>query len=246
VSDDRSRPAWMQALDDDDSFRPADALTVGSVFDAGLPLAVFTVVYMVTGQDMQIAIWSAVGAGVILAVVRLVRRDRLANVVAGFLGVAVAAWFANRTGNAEDVFLPGIIINIAYGSVYLISILVRWPLIGIVVEAITMRQGSFRRWRGNPRLMRAYTRASLLWVGMFAARLAVQVPLYMQGAEQLGWLATARLLMGVPLFAVVGYLTFLVVRPAYKEHRALLDSGPVPVGEAGRDEAHDGTEREPG
>lgn len=224
MTDPRPKPAWMQALADDDSFRPTDALTVGAVLDAGLPLAVFTVAYLVTGQDMQVSIWAALAAGIVLAVVRLVRRDRLVNVVAGFIGVAVAAWFANRSGNAEDVFLPGIIINIAYGSAYLLSVLVRWPLIGLVVEAVTIRGDSWKAWRADRRLMKAYTRASLLWVGLFAVRLAVQVPLYLQGSEQLGWLATARLVMGVPLFAVVGYLTFLIVRPAYKAHRESLES----------------------
>lgn len=234
MTDPRPKPAWMQAIAADDAFRPADALSVGAVLDAGLPLAVFTIVYSLNGQDMPVAIWSAVGAGVVLAIVRLLRRDRLANVVAGFVGVAVAAFIASRTGRAEDVFLPGIIINIAYGTAYLVSVLVRWPLIGVVVELVTMQGDSWKTWRSDRALMRAYTRASLLWVALFAARLAVQVPLYVQGNDQLGWLATARLLMGVPLFAVAGYLSWLIVRPAYRAHRASLDgdtatpSGPAP------------------
>lgn len=227
MSDPRTRPAWMQALGSDDTFRPTDALTVGAVFDAGLPLAIFTIVYAISGQDMRVAVWSALGAGVLLAVVRLIRRDRLANVVAGFIGVAVAAYIASRTGRAEDVFLPGIIINIAYGAAYLLSVLVRWPLIGVVVELVRMRGDSWRTWRNDRRLMTAYTRASLLWVALFATRLAVQVPLYLQGDEHLGWLATARLLMGVPFFAVVGYLTYLIVRPAYKANRASAEADPV-------------------
>lgn len=227
MSDHRPRPAWMQAIADDGAFRPTDALSVGAVLDAGLPLAVFTIVYSISGQDMQVAIWSALAAGAVLAIVRLIRRDRLANVVAGFIGVAVAAYIASRTGRAEDVFLPGIVINIAYGTAYLVSVLVRWPLIGLVVELVTMRGDSWSTWRRDRRLMTAYTRASLLWVALFAARLAVQVPLYLQGDGQLGWLATARLVMGVPFFAVIGYLSYLIVRPAYKAHRVSLEGDAV-------------------
>ena len=58
--------------------------------------------------------------------------------------------------------------------------------------------------------VRRYVMATWLWAGLFAARLAVQVPLLLDDA--VGWLGTAKLLMGVPLFAVVIWLTWLMVR----------------------------------
>jgi hypothetical protein len=191
------RQSWAQAIASDERFRPQNVLGPGALLDAGLPLALFTLVYTAAGRDLTLSLWVAIGSGLLLGVVRLLRREPLQNVVAGFLGLGLAAFMANRTGNAEDVFLPGLLINIGYGLAYLISILVRWPLLGVFVGLVT---GQGMSWRSDPALVRAYTRASLLWVAMFALRLAVQLPLYLAGEEQIGWLAGARLVMSWPLF----------------------------------------------
>jgi hypothetical protein len=143
----------------------------------------------------------------------------LQNVLAGFLGVGIAAFLAARTGRAEDVFLPGLLINVGYGLAFLVSILVRWPLLGVFVGLVS---GQGMSWRDDPNLLRAYARASAVWAGMFALRLAVQVPLYLAGEEQLGWLAGARLAMSWPLFLLVAYVSWLIVRPAYRAHAERL------------------------
>jgi hypothetical protein len=211
------RPGGLAAaIAADDRFRASNALGPGAFLDAGLPLVLFTAVYTIGDRDLTLAIWAALAAGAVLALVRLVRRDPLQNVVAGFLGLGIAVFLAARTGRAEDVFLPGLLINIGYGLAYLVSILVRWPLLGILVGLVT---GQGMGWRNDPALLRAYSRASALWVGLFGLRLAVQVPLYLAGEEQLGWLATARLAMGWPLFLLVAYLSWVIIRPAYHAHQ---------------------------
>jgi hypothetical protein len=53
---------------------------------------------------------------------------------------------------------------------------------------------------------------------MFALRLAVQVPLYLAGDDRLGWLAGARLVMSWPLFLLVAYLSWVIIRPAHRAH----------------------------
>jgi hypothetical protein len=113
------------------------------------------------------------------------------------------------------VFLLGLVINVSYGLAYLISIIVRWPLLGVFVGLVT---GQGMSWRDDPALFRAYTKASALWVVMFALRLAVQVPLYLAGDDQLGWLAGARLVMSWPLFLLVAYLSWVIIRPAHRAH----------------------------
>ncbi len=193
------------------------AMGPGAFLDAGLPLLVFTIAYALTGRELAMSLYIALGAGAVLAAVRLIRGDQFQNVVAGFLGLAVAAIWAGYTGNPEDVFLPGLLINIGYGSAFLVSILLRWPLVGLFVGLVTT-PGDLRQavtWRSDPVLVRAYSKATALFVGLFAARLAVQLPLYLAGSEQLGWLATARLLMGVPLFLLVAYSAWLIIRPAH-------------------------------
>lgn len=214
---DRSgRPSWAQAIASDERFRAQNVLGPAALLDAGLPLALFTLVYTAAGRNLTLSLWVAIGSGVLLAVVRLLRKEPLQNVIAGFLGVGLAAFMANRTGRAEDVFLPGLLINVGYGLAYLVSILVRWPLLGVFVGLVT---GQGMAWRRDPALLRAYTLASMLWVGMFALRLAVQVPLYLSGEDQIGWLAGARLVMSWPLFLLVAYLSWLIIRPAYRAHQ---------------------------
>ncbi|HEX2361035.1 MAG TPA: DUF3159 domain-containing protein [Jiangellaceae bacterium] len=213
------RPNLFSSIAADERFRARTALGPGAFLDAGLPLALFTVVYTAFGRDLTRSLWVALAAGALLAVVRLVRHDPLQNVLAGFLGVGIAAFLAARTGRAEDVFLPGLLINLGYGLAFLVSIVVRWPLLGVIVGLVS---GQGMSWREDPDLLRAYTRASLLWAGMFALRLAVQVPLYLAGDEQLGWLAGARLVMSWPLFLLVAYTSWLIVRPAYRAHAERL------------------------
>jgi hypothetical protein len=71
----------------------------------------------------------------------------------------------------------------------------------------------FSQWRNDPDLLKRYLVASWFWVALFAIRLAIQLPLYFYGA--VGWLGTARLLMGVPLWALVLYGTWIVTRRAH-------------------------------
>lgn len=211
-----TKQSWVDLITSDE-FRARNAVGPGMFLDAGLPLALFTVVYAAAGRDLKMALWVALGAGAVLAAVRLVRRDPLQNVIGGFIGLGVAVFWASRTGQAEDVFAPGLLINVTFGVAYLVSVLVRWPLLGVIVGIVL---GHGFSWRDDPALLRAYSWASALWAGMFAVRLAVQAPLYFSGDEHLGWLATARLVMGVPLFLLVVYLSYVIIRPAYRAHVA--------------------------
>jgi hypothetical protein len=68
---------------------------------------------------------------------------------------------------------------------------VRWPLLGVVI-AIASNRGM--QWRQDPTRVRAYSRASWVWVGLFSLRLAVQLPLYLTGA--LVALGVTRVAMG--------------------------------------------------
>ena len=73
-------------------------------------------------------------------------------------------------------------------------------------------------WREDPEPVRAYSRASWIWVGLFSLRLAVQLPLYL--ASALTALGVARVAMGIPLFAVGIWLSWLILRPTLHAGRA--------------------------
>jgi hypothetical protein len=199
-----------------DAFPTSSLISREMLIDSGLPTVVFVTVYALNGSVLVPALVGALVAGALLALLRLVRRDSVQNVAAGFVALGVAAWFANRTGQAEDFFLPGIIINVVYGLAYLISIAVKWPLLGVLVGLAT---GEGMHWRKAPYLLRAYTIASWFWVGMFAVRLSVQVPLYLtEGVVALG---VARVAMGWPLFLLCLWLSWLVIKKARMQQRAL-------------------------
>jgi hypothetical protein len=178
------------------------------IADSSLPALAFVIAYTVGGNDLTLAIWVAVGMGVLMTAVRLVRRETLQFALAGFAGVALSAFIADRTGRAEDFFLPGLLLNAGYAAAYLISILIRWPLLGVLLAPIL---GEGKTWRKDPERMRLYTRASWIWVGVFALRLAVQLPLYF--ADALLALGIAKTIMGLPIFLIAGWLTYLVLNP---------------------------------
>ena len=178
------------------------------VAESALPAAAFVVTYTVSGQDTTAALIAAVSLGVVFAGARIVRGQTVQFALAGLGGLALSAYVVSRTGKAEDFFLPGLLANAAYATAYLISILVRWPLLGVIVGTI---RGTGMGWREHPEQVRAYSRASWIWVGLFSLRLAVQLPLYLAGA--LAALGVARISMGIPLFAVGIWLSWLILRP---------------------------------
>jgi len=179
------------------------------IIDSSLPSLVFVIAYLTTSQNLTISIWCALGAGAVIALWRLLRRQSLQQVLGGFGGVALSAFIAGRTGNAADFFLPGLLINLAYGLAFAISALVRWPLVGLGVGAAT---GDLTGWRKDPQLRRTYYIATWLWAGMFGLKLAVQLPLYF--AELVGALGIAKIVMGWPLMLIVGLITYRLVKPA--------------------------------
>lgn len=184
------------------------------MLDSGLPSVVFVVVYLLNGRVLQPALVAALGAGAVILVWRLLRRQPLTQVLAGFAGLAISAYVSSRTGEARDFFLWGLVVNVAYGSAFLISLAVRWPLMGVVVGAIT---GDPTGWRAEPDLRRVFAAATWVWVFVFGSRIVVQVPLYLAG--WVGALGTAKIVMGWPLFLFGAYVTYRLLRPVFAQRR---------------------------
>ena len=63
--------------------------------------------------------------------------------------------------------------------------------------------------------------ACRLWIGVFSLRLVVQVPLYL--SNQVGWLGTARLLMGIPFWALAIWVSYLIVATPMHRHKTLAE-----------------------
>ena len=184
------------------------------IIDSGLPTLVFVVAYLVTSSNLSIAVFTALGAGLIVVAYRLIRRQPLRQVLSGFVGVAISAAFAKFTGRAENYFIPGFLQNLAYGSAFLISIVVRWPLLGVGMGFLS---GQRTAWRRDPRLRHVYSAASWIWVGLFFGRLVVQVPLYL--ANNIAILGVLKVVMGIPLYIAAAWFTYRLLAPVWREQR---------------------------
>jgi len=185
--------------------------------DSGLPVVVFVVVNAIAGLGWGIG--AALTAGVLIAGMRIVRRRPVTQAIAGLFGVGVAAYIAYRTGTAKGYFLLGIWSYLLYGGALLLSMIVRWPLVGVIWEGINGRGAG---WRSDKRLVRRYDWATFVWVIVFAARYLVQNYLY--DTDQVGWLAAVRLLMGYPLFIAAIAISLVIVAgtAAAREHGGVL------------------------
>ncbi|RFA14805.1 hypothetical protein B7R22_08825 [Subtercola boreus] len=188
---------------------------VRGLIESILPGLAFLVIYTVT-KDLTPSVIAPLVVSVVFIVVRLATRSPVMPAVAGLIGVAISAALALFTGRAEDNFLPGLIINAVSIVVLLVSIIVRWPLIGLIVGVLT---GDMTGWRSDPAKFRVVLIASWCWVGLFALRLGVEAPLYL--ASQAAALASVKLLLGVPLYAAMLWVTWLLVRAAFGHQKAV-------------------------
>ncbi|GHD01205.1 DUF3159 domain-containing protein [Zhihengliuella salsuginis] len=189
--------------------------TVGGVrglAEAIGPGLVFIVAFTAT-QQLDIALIGALGIAVVFAVLRLIQRQSLTQALAGLAGVVICALFSRTSGEARGFYVPGFLTNVAYGAALVVSILVKWPLMGVVFGFI---RGEGLDWRQAPGRIRAYAIATWIIVAVFAARLAVQLPLYYASADDDGALTalgSARLIMGVPLYAMGLWVAWMISRP---------------------------------
>ena len=90
------------------------------LIDVGIPSIVFLVVFNLQ-KDLQQALVASIALSLVLAIIRLAKRDTIQHALSGVIGTLFCAWLANRTGNPTDVFLPKLLINLVYGTVYLIA-----------------------------------------------------------------------------------------------------------------------------
>ena len=204
---------------------------VRGAIEAMLPGLVFVVVYVIT-RELTPALYSSLGVALLAVAVRLVQRTPVTQAFSGLLGVAIGVFWAWKSGDATDYFAYGLWTNGAYLAVLLVTVLLGWPVVGVVVEGLKSGFGPSAAsadpaphepaeaaqaaplwstaWRKDRALMRRYTIATWLWIAMFALRLGVQLPLYLNSS--VGWLGTARLVMGIPLWGLVLWATWVLVR----------------------------------
>ena len=177
--------------------------------DATAPAVAFVAGWLLADESVEWGVAAALTVGGLVTLIRLARGIRPRAALLGLLGVCVAALVALRTGRAADFFLLQVVSNLASALAWSVSILLRWPLLGVVVCTVL---GQRTRWRRDPDLLRAYSRASWVWVGQYAVRLAVFLPLW--ATDQVVALGAARVALSWPLVAACLVVSWWVMRTA--------------------------------
>ena len=180
---------------------------VRGMVEAAVPTIGFTGTYVLTGE-LRTSLLASVIAAVALLAVRVLQRSTPQFVLNSLVGIGIAAFFALRSGEAEDAFLPGIIYNAAYAAGMIFSILVRWPVVGFIIGSIT---GDPTAWRSDPGIVKLCSRLTWLLVLPCVVRVVVQYPLWLAG--QVAWLGAAKIALGWPLqVAALAAMVWLLAR----------------------------------
>jgi Protein of unknown function (DUF3159) len=180
--------------------------------DATGPPVVFVGVWLAADRSVAAAAVAAVVVATLVATWRYLHGHRPRGVLVGVLGTAVSALVALHTGRAEDFFLVQMSANAASALAWMVSIAFRWPLLGIIVGALL---GQRTRWRQDPDLLRAYSRASWIWVAQYLIRVAVFTPLWW--SAQVLALGVARIALSWPLVAACVAMSWWVLRRSLPE-----------------------------
>jgi hypothetical protein len=204
---------------------------ISGLIYSSLPVLVFVPISSLAG--LMPAIIAALAVAALILVWRLVRKESAQPAISGFMGVGICALIAYLVGESKGYFLYGIWMSLLWAVAFLVSVLIRRPLVGYIWSWVN---GHDRGWRGVRRAVLVFDIATITWVLVFASRFIVQRHLY--DADETGWLAAARIAMGWPLTAVAALATYLAIRSA---QRALHAHAPAQAAEEapGAEDAQD-------
>ncbi|HUP99172.1 MAG TPA: DUF3159 domain-containing protein [Aeromicrobium sp.] len=177
------------------------------IIESAIPTLAFTLLY-VTTHDLRLALTVSIGVTVGLLIVRVLQRSTVQFVLNALFGIAIAAVFAARSGEARDVFLPGILYNAGYAALFVFSIVVRWPIVGFMIGSLT---GEPTEWHRDRALVKLCSRLTWLFALPCIVRVLVQYPLY--AGDHVALLGTSKIFLGWPLqIAAFGAMAWLLSR----------------------------------
>ncbi|GIZ99077.1 membrane protein [Tsukamurella sp. TY48] len=184
----------------------------GLVYSA-LPVAAFVPANAVWG--LKGGVIAALAVAAVVMVIRLATRTSIQPAISGFFGVAVCVAIALLVGGSgRGYYLYGIVMQAVFAVVFAVSIVVRWPLVGVLWHLFDERSKQAvdggHDWRADRRQYRGFVWLTVLWIAMFTVRFVVQLVLYLN--DDVNWLGVARIAMGWPMFALGLLVTFVVAR----------------------------------
>ncbi|HUS22873.1 MAG TPA: DUF3159 domain-containing protein [Aeromicrobium sp.] len=163
------------------------------IIESAVPTIAFTLLY-VTTHELRLALTVSIAITVGLLIARVIQRSSVQFIVNALFGIGIAALVASRTGEARDVFLPGILYNAGYAALFIFSILVRWPIVGFMIGGIT---GEPTEWHRDRALAKLCSQLTWLFAAPCIIRVLVQYPLW--AGDHIALLGTAKIFLGWPL-----------------------------------------------
>jgi hypothetical protein len=174
------------------------------IVESAIPTLAFTLLYIAT-HDLRLALTVSIAVTVGLLIVRVLQRSTVQFVLNALFGIGIAALFAARSGEARDVFLPGILYNAGYATLFVFSIAVRWPVVGFMIGSLT---GDPTEWHRDRALVKLCSQLTWLFALPCIVRVLVQYPLY--AGDHIALLGTSKIFLGWPLqiaaFAAMAWL----------------------------------------
>lgn len=211
------------------------------MIEAAVPTVTFTFSYIASKQ-IELAIGLSVAFALVMLVVRLVQRTTVQYVLNALFGIGVGCffvWLGGRNGGdaseqALAYFLPGLLYNSGYAVFMVLSILVRWPVVGLLVGAVAEDPVE---WRQDHQIVRLCSNLTWVLVLPCVLRVVVQAPIYLGGRAAddadpyVTALGVAKVAMGWPLqVAALGLMVWLL---AANRTPVVSDPAPAAVNDQG-------------
>lgn len=210
------------------------------ILESVVPTLVFVFVMAVRPTALVVALVSSLVVSAVGLGARLVQRQSPAQVLGGIVLVLVSALWAWYSGEASNFYATGLMINAAWLVACLVSLLVGWPIIGAFITLwhrvtdesagnddadgskksesadsdLTVGPSAWRTESALRNVRLRYHAGTWVLTLMFALRLVVEVPLYLAGEQAVSYLGVARLILGLPLYAVTLWFIWLLVAPS--------------------------------
>ncbi|WP_148574335.1 DUF3159 domain-containing protein [Nocardioides caldifontis] len=191
--------------------------------EAAAPTITFTFTYVAT-KEIRLAIGFSVSIVLVALLARIVQRSTVQYVFNALVGIGVGCffvWLGGRNGGDQSqqalaYFLPGLIYNAAYAVGMVLSILARWPVVGLLVGAVS---DDPTEWRQDPQIVKLCSRLTWVLVVPCVLRVLVQLPIYLGGKAAdnadgyVAALGLARVAMGWPLqLSALAVMVWLLAR----------------------------------
>lgn len=190
---------------------------IRGIIESMLPGLLFVICYVVT-NNLQTTVIASAALAVLQVVIRLIQKQSLMGVISGLVSIAICLIWVWTSHKAGDYYMLGFITNAVYCVLLAISLIVRVPALGLVIESIrkmpTENFGAWlHEWLDYKPLKRAYMYVTGLWICVFVLRLVLQVPLYL--VDNFVWLGTVRLIMGLPFWALAIWVSYLIIATTF-------------------------------